>query len=175
MSSRFGPENKLTSLLNGVPLVRYGVEAALAAGAETWVVTGHDAEGVERCLQGLPVRFAYNSRYQLGIGTSIAMGVRASDKDSAGYLIIPGDMPRIDPITITKMVTKMSGPAGIVTLSDGVRQSSPTIFGSDYRVPLCHLRGDQGAKAIVQLSNRVEVLLVSPDELWDLDVPGGLP
>ena len=93
-STRFGTANKLVAEIDGRPLVRAVADAVLGAGvAEVVVVTGADAALIERALQGLPVRFVHNARWQDGMGSSIAAGVAALCDTADAAFIVPGDMP----------------------------------------------------------------------------------
>jgi molybdenum cofactor cytidylyltransferase len=94
-SSRFGPDNKLLRSFGGAPLVAHAVAAVRAAGADPIVVvTGHDAGAVRRALAEHRVTFIHNSRYEHGMGSSIAAGARAIQSASA-ILIALGDMPEV--------------------------------------------------------------------------------
>src|SRR5680860_1465834 len=66
--SRLARDNKLLANIGGRPMVRVTADALLGAGCieEVLVVTGHDAEAVERALEGLPVRSIYNSDWRDG-------------------------------------------------------------------------------------------------------------
>ena len=64
-STRMGGPNKLLAELGGKPLVRIVTEQALASKAErVIVVTGHQADQVERALQGLNVTFVHNPEFR---------------------------------------------------------------------------------------------------------------
>ncbi len=68
-STRMGGPNKLLAELGGKPLVRIVTEQALASKAKgVIVVTGHQAELVEKALQGLDVKFVRNPDFAAGTG-----------------------------------------------------------------------------------------------------------
>ncbi len=63
-STRMG-DNKLLAMLDGRPLVRHAVEAALGSAARpVVVVTGNDADAVRAALSGLDVRFVHNADFK---------------------------------------------------------------------------------------------------------------
>jgi molybdenum cofactor cytidylyltransferase len=63
-STRMGGPNKLLAELGGKPLVRLVTEQALASKAkDVIVVTGHQAELVEKALAGLDVKFVRNADF----------------------------------------------------------------------------------------------------------------
>src|SRR5690242_20426756 len=95
-STRMGATNKLTSDLDGKPLVRHTVEAALASRAHcVLVVTGHEAEAVRDALAGLDVGFAHNPEFASGLASSLKAGIRALPEDVGGAAVLLGDMPQI--------------------------------------------------------------------------------
>ena len=92
-SQRFGRDNKLLAHIGGKRVIRRVAEEVLDSGAEVVVVTGCDHLLVEQSLEGLPLRFANNSAWRRGMGSSIAVGVKALGSEALGSFIIPGDMP----------------------------------------------------------------------------------
>jgi molybdenum cofactor cytidylyltransferase len=82
-SSRFraaaganGPATKLTTDLNGKPLVRRVAEAALRSHARpVIVVTGYADAAVHDALEGLPLNFVYNDAFETGMASSIIRGL----------------------------------------------------------------------------------------------------
>jgi molybdenum cofactor cytidylyltransferase len=77
-SSRMEGQHKLLLPVGGEPAVRRTVGALSAAGpAEIVVVTGFRGRAVMEALDGLPVRFQPNPRYEEGQMTSVAAGVAA--------------------------------------------------------------------------------------------------
>lgn len=78
LSSRMRGEHKLLLPIAGEPAVRRTVSALVTAGPEEIVVvTGFRGRAVMEALDGLPVRFQSNPRYQEGQMTSVAAGVAA--------------------------------------------------------------------------------------------------
>ena len=82
-SSRFraagGPElTKLVAKLEGKPIVRRVVEAALATKARpVVVVTGYARELVEAAVADLDVDVAFNPRFASGLASSLSVGLSA--------------------------------------------------------------------------------------------------
>lgn len=162
-SRRFGPANKLLALLDGKPLVRHAAELLTSADfEEIIVVTGPDAEEVRRALDGLPVRFVHNERYLEGMGGSVATGIRAVASGSAGALVALGDMPRLDPELLARLVEifirnrceKIVFPS----LADG-SQRNPVLWPRRLFADVGALRGEQGAKAIL-MAHKAETVAV---------------
>lgn len=152
-SRRFGPENKLVAEVGGVPLVRRVAEAVARAGvAEIVVVTGHEREAVEAALDGLVLRFAYNSHWPDGMGTSIAAGVAALGGDAAGAFIVPGDMALISAALIETLMRafEVDDAANIIVpVTVCGEQRNPVLWPRTYFSELARLEGAEGAKKLI--------------------------
>lgn len=83
-----------------------------------------------------------------GMGRSIALGLQAN-RDSAGWLILPGDLPLIQPESISEVARQLQQSVIVVPW---YRQTSghPVGFASACADHLVRLTGDQGAKCVVQ-------------------------
>lgn len=179
-SQRFGEENKLLHSINGTPMARITVENVLAAGlGQVVVVTGHDADEVERALNGLDVKCARNATPWAGMGNSLAVGANVVSEDVRAIAVVLADMPSLKSETIAMLIDKLDPTSGrdIVVPVFGDRRGHPVVFGQRYLGGLRALSGDQGARAV--LSNAAEkVLAVAVDDpgvLKDVDTPDDLP
>jgi molybdenum cofactor cytidylyltransferase len=124
-------QDKLQSLLCGQP-VREHVLAAVRASGLPWHV-------VERTdTARLP-----NS----GMGDSIACGVAATP-DAHGWLILPADLPLIQPNTLLVVAEVLQQYAVVVPRYEG-QQGHPVGFAPSCREALMQLTGDHGARAVV--------------------------
>src|SRR3979411_1185205 len=95
-STRMGGPNKLLAELGGKTLVRIVTEQALASKAQgVIVVTGHQAEQVEKALQGLNGSCVPNPDFAEGLSSSVKAGVPSVLQSSDGAVICLGDMPLI--------------------------------------------------------------------------------
>ena len=124
-------QDKLQSLLCGQP-VREHVLAAVRASGLPWHV-------VERTHTAhLP---------NPGMGDSIACGVAATP-DALGWLILPADLPLIQPATLWGVAEALQQHAVVVPRYDG-QQGHPVGFAPSCREALLQLTGDHGARAVV--------------------------
>src|SRR4029077_4446756 len=84
-STRMGGPNKMLAELSGRKLVRISPEQALASKAsEGGVVTGHQAELVEKALSGLKVKFVRNPDFAGGLASSVKAGISAVSTEVDG-------------------------------------------------------------------------------------------
>jgi len=178
-SQRFGAENKMLHPIAGEPMIRHTVKQVLGAGlGDVVVVTGHDADDVERALQGLAIRCARNATPWAGMGTSLATGANAVKPDADAMFVVLGDMPKLKPETMLTMLGSLDPEGGrdiVVPVYDGKR-GHPVLFAARYFSRLCALSGDHGAREILNAHpERVCAVPVDdPGTLIDVDTPEGL-
>ncbi len=163
-STRMGGPNKLLATLEGTPLVRHAAKAALAAGlAEIVVVTGHQSDAVQASLDDLGVRFVHNPDFAEGLSTSLKTGLAALGPDVDAVVVMLGDMPRISPELIGRLVGAFAPAEGhhaVVPTAQG-RRGNPVLWGRRFFSELGRVTGDQGGRA---------VLLANPDAIAEVDV-----
>ncbi len=154
VSTRFGPENKLVAEFDGRPLVRAVADAILNSEiAEVVVVTGADAAPIERALEGLPVCFVHNARWQNGMGSSIAAGVSALGDTADAAFIVPGDMPLLTAGLLRRLIAAFErhngAPIVYPATADGA-QRNPVLWPRRQFPLLTALGGRGGAKTLLQ-------------------------
>lgn len=144
--------HKLDALLHHKPVLDHVIEAVKTAGLPWHLVR---PEG------GTP-----------GMGDSIALGVQAT-RHAAGWLILPGDLPLIQPRSLQLVAAALDEKTVVVPHYEG-RHGHPVGFGRDYRDALCALSGDSGAREIVRqarLAGKVQDLpLTDTGIIEDIDV-----
>jgi molybdenum cofactor cytidylyltransferase len=150
-STRMGAQNKLLADLGGKPMVRRVVETALASRARpVLVVTGHMAAEVGAALAGLEVRLVANPDYAAGLSNSLKAGIRAVPEECNGALVLLGDMPRVAPEHIDRLMDPfVASPEGIVVPVHEGRQGNPVLWPRRYFSALLQLDGDVGAKRLI--------------------------
>jgi molybdenum cofactor cytidylyltransferase len=178
-SQRFGADNKMLHPIDDEPMIRRTVRQVLAAGlGEVIVVTGHEADAVERTLQGLGVRCARNATPWAGMGTSLATGANAVNPEARAMFVVLGDMPRLQPETLLALLGALDPKGGhdiVVPVFDG-KHGHPVLFAARYFTRLCALSGDTGARGILNAHpERVSAVPVDdPGTLLDVDTPEDL-
>lgn len=184
-SSRFHAEggreiSKLVASLDGKPLARHAVEAALASRARpVVVVTGYARAAVEAALAGLPVVFAHNADFAAGLATSLKAGIAALPADVAGALVLLGDMPRIEAATLDSLIDAFVGhPLALAAapVHAGQRRN-PMLLSRALFAALARLTGDEGARRLIGEADRtriVEVQVEGDGVTLDIDTPGEL-
>jgi molybdenum cofactor cytidylyltransferase len=178
-STRMGGPNKLLAELNGKKLVRIATEQALASkAAEVIVVTGHQAELVEKSLQGLKVKFVRNPDFAGGLASSVKAGIAAVPANADGAVICLGDMPLIDAHLIDRLIETFAPDRGnliAVPVSDG-RRGNPVLWSRRFFSELMTLDGDIGARHLIAKHGEAvaEVPVDGHAAFLDIDTPQAL-
>lgn len=177
--SRMGAAKQLEEL-DGKPLVRWAAEAALGSAARpVVVVTGYEGERVAAALAGLPVVLVHNPRFAEGLATSLRAGLAQLDQGPpvAGALICLGDMPRVTSAHLDRLMTAFDPVAApIVVPTCERKRGNPVLWAHRYFPELRELRGDVGARGLLeQHAEQVVFLpLEDPAILLDVDTPQAL-
>lgn len=176
---RMGGSNKLLHPWQGKPLVRHVADAALAAQlAGVIVATGHEADGVRAALDGLGLDFTHAPDHADGLSATLKAGLAALPDDVDGVIVLLGDMPRVTPATIDKLVAAFSPADGrsILVPTCGGRRGNPVLWDRAFVAEMMALSGDTGARALlVQHAGAVcEVAVEDRGVLLDVDTPESL-
>lgn len=176
-STRMG-SNKLLELVEGKPLIRHVVEAALSAPIEAVVVvTGHQSAEVSLALSGLNVIFTHNADYAQGLSASLKTGIAAVSSGSAGALVLLGDMPLVSAGVIEQLIEAFANApeAKAVIPIAGGKRGNPVLISRRMFDQIAGLTGDKGARALLDdESGIVELDLNDSAVLSDIDTPAAL-
>jgi molybdenum cofactor cytidylyltransferase len=184
-SSRFraagGPDpTKLVAQLDGKPIVRRVVEAALATKARpVVVVTGYAQDVVESVVADLEVSFAFNPKFASGLASSLSVGLSAMPQDAVGALVLLGDMPLIEPRVADALIEAFlarEGALAAIPLTEG-RRGNPVLLGRGLFEAAMRLKGDEGARKLIGVLNEGELVEVGASDMgvtFDVDTPEDL-
>jgi molybdenum cofactor cytidylyltransferase len=178
-STRMGAQNKLLADIAGTPMVRRVVEAVLGSEARpVLVVTGYQAPDVAAALSGLDVTLVANPDYATGLASSLKAGIRAVPENCAGVVIILGDMPRIAPEHLDRLIDAYIADNGMTIIAPTHRgkRGNPVIWPPAFFPELLQLEGDTGAKSLlVEHARQVEEVELDTDAIFsDVDTPEAL-
>jgi molybdenum cofactor cytidylyltransferase len=174
-SERFGAENKLLAILDGRPLISHAI-AILAEMDFGALIAVCDPEGQ-------PSRIARASGFTIvspsepgnALACSIAAGVRTASAlpGIEAALICLADMPFISRDHINRLIDAHDAQNAMVVASfDGETAMPPALFGRDHFAQLQNLRGDIGAKSLLQNAHLIyadTTTLTDIDTVEDLD------
>ncbi|HYC70764.1 MAG TPA: nucleotidyltransferase family protein [Opitutaceae bacterium] len=161
--------------VDGTPLVRRAAEAALAVPlAPVVAVLGARAEEIQPALGGLPVHVTVNERWPEGLGSSVAAGVRAAlaiSPDLDAIVLGLADQPGVTGAHLARLVAarRATGRSLVASLGGGPPQP-PALFAAPWFPRLLELRGDAGARSLLQ-ENAAALAGVPLADARDLDTP----
>ena len=174
-SQRFG-RSKLLEVLGGEPLVRRATAlAGSVCGERSILVTGHDSAAVWAAA-GDAARFVIvNDRHQQGIGGSIALAAKAASHTADALLLLFADQPLVTAQHLEALVDRWSGKANeIVATAFAGTVGPPVLFPSGALEALGELRGDEGAKRVLQDPAFDLETVTFEDAAIDIDAPADL-
>ena len=174
-STRFGQPKLTVPLSDGQQI---GIQSAsLLAGVLDdciAVVRDEDQEFANQ-LRHLGFRIVVQPSRDAGMGDSLALGIKASN-NADGWLIALADMPWIHESTLRKVIDSLQSGAAIAAPSYKGKRGHPVGFSHKYCNELMLLKGDTGARQILEdHSDDLQVLEVDdPGILRDVDNPRDL-
>jgi molybdenum cofactor cytidylyltransferase len=183
-STRFG-SNKLLALAPSSPqdgarrepLVVLAARHLIAGAGNALAVMRPGESELRRALEGAGCTVIESENSRRGIGESLAAAVEAS-REAAGWIVALGDMPFVRPSTVEAVRTQLEIGALIaapLNARTGER-GHPVGFAFSLRDELLALRGDAGARAVIQRHHDalVPVPVDDPGIYLDIDTPDAL-
>ena len=178
-SRRMGKVNKLLANVDGKPMVAHVIESLLASQARPLaVVTGHDYAAVEATLPKGAYTLTHNPDYASGLSSSLRRGLAALPEEIDGVLVCLGDMPRVSPDILNRLIAAfnpLEGRAICVPTWQGKR-GNPVLFARRFFAEMQEIAGDTGARALI--GEHAEVVCEVPMDddavLLDVDTPEAL-
>jgi CTP:molybdopterin cytidylyltransferase MocA len=174
--SRFGGAKQLADIA-GEPMVRRVARTLLETDVPVLAVTGAYADDVEAMLDDLPLSLIRCEDWQLGMGHSLAAGVRALThmySQASAMLVCLADQPLLEAAFLRTMLQRhRQAPDRILATAQNGTQGPPALFPRDCFDALAALSGPQGARTVLQRETaRVE--LFTSNGLLDVDTADDL-
>jgi molybdenum cofactor cytidylyltransferase len=175
-SSRMG-RPKQTIPLHGVPMLEMALESFRRSNVgRVVVVLGANAVEVRKRMRFAHEVVVVNEAFSEGMSSSLRLGLENTGEADAA-IIAMGDQPFVLPDTINRMIAAYDeSRARIVIPTYRGARGNPVLFDRSVFSQIKEIRGDVGAKAVVQ-RNAGQVLEVEvPDGgvLIDIDTPSDL-
>ena len=169
--TRFGGGKLVHPLEDGVPIAGHAARNLVAAGLDVIaVVRGGDfplADLLEQ--EGCEVTHCAESVH--GMGHTLAHGV-GEMREAGGWIVALADMPRVKPATIQAIAAALVNGAVIAAPFHDGQRGHPVGFSARLRDELTQLRGDAGARAVLQ-RHAHEIVRIDCDDpgvLLDIDL-----
>lgn len=179
-SRRMAPHNKLLIAdRTGKPMIARVVDNVLASRARPiLVVTGHQAEHVEKTLAGKPVRFVHAPDYAEGLSASLKAGIAAMPPECAAAIVCLGDMPLVTGRIIDRLLAAYDPDQGklIVLPTFRGKQGNPMLWDKRFFAEILQISGDSGARFLLarHTETLAEVEVAEDAVLRDFDTTESL-
>ena len=174
-ATRFGSPKQLVRI-SGRPLLHNTVSRAVEiAGAATIVVLGAYAAELAPLLSHTPATVVVNRDWREGIGSSIRAGVARLPAACSGVMLVLADQAAVTAEDLQRLVSAWKRQpeyvaAAIYTGAVGV----PAIFPRSRFKELSELRGDVGARMLLQRNPDRVVRVPMESAALDIDTPEDL-
>ena len=173
--TRFGTTKQLAEL-HGRPMVRWALDAAMESGLRPVIaVLGPSAAKIEAVLPaGVDVVRAPTAR--LGIAHSLRALVRALEGHRQVGAVCVGlaDQPLVGPDAYRRLASAYDAGATFAVASYDGRRGNPVLIGRALWPRVARLRGDSGARALMEEVSGVEVDCTATGRPDDVDTPADL-
>ncbi|HWW04096.1 nucleotidyltransferase family protein [Collimonas sp.] len=168
---RFDPSGSRSKLLQSLPTacgqtVLATAAGNLAAALPICVVLRYDV--AELITQVAGYAWVQCEAADDGMAASLVYGLQQT-ADAAGWVIALADMPYVQTSTIHALASALRLGADIAVPTHLGRRGNPVGFGRKYLPQLLALRGDHGARSLLQSLPVVEVAVDDPGIHQDID------
>ena len=174
-ATRFGSDKLLHPLPHGVPIAAQAARhlASQIPRIVAVVKPGAEELSIQLKNEGCEVEVCENAAE--GMGASLACAVRAAGR-ADGYLVALADMPFVRPASIAAVRDALASGAALAAPYFRTRRGHPVGISGRFFDRLVSLKGDEGAKSVLQDNQSVTVKIPvgDPGVIRDIDTPGDL-
>ncbi len=176
-AERYGSQ-KLLASVGGSPLLERTVRSLLDGGLDRVVVVlGPDAAAIRSAVSALAdrrVSVATNRHPERGMLSSIQEGFSEASGDPV--VVLPGDMPYVEPATVAGLLQRHDETGGIVSPRFGGKRGHPVVIPGKYRD---EIRGAPASATLHEIlrahaGERVDMDVYDRGVVRDVDVPADL-
>ncbi len=174
-SRRFGSDKLLHPLADRTPIAVAALANLRAAIPHVIAVVRPGVTLLENRLSEAGATVVLCTDADEGMGRSLATAVSVSGA-AGGWVVALADMPYIRPETITKIAAALSAGAPIAAPAYRGERGHPVGLSAQFRGELEALRGDEGARALLnQNAHLMQLIEVDdPGVRRDIDTPADL-
>lgn len=174
-STRLGQPKQLVKL-GGRPALHRVVSAAVGiAGHSVTVVIGAHAKELTHLLGHSPASLIVNREWEEGMASSIRRGLASMPAACDAVMILLGDQVAVTTDDLKRLVNAWKEQDSVIATATYERHVGvPAIFPRVCFSELAELRGDNGARLVLERNNYRLVRVPMPNAAIDLDTPEDL-
>ncbi|HEY4368317.1 MAG TPA: nucleotidyltransferase family protein [Steroidobacteraceae bacterium] len=174
-STRLGQPKQLVKLGGRPALHRVVANAVAIAGHSVTVVIGAHARDLTHLLGHSPASVVVNREWEEGMGASIRRGLAALPAACDAVMIVLGDQVAVTADDLKRLVGAWKEQEGAIAAATYDRHVGvPAIFPRICFSELAELRGDRGARLVLERNSYRLVRVPMPNAAIDLDTPEDL-
>ena len=178
-SSRMGRPKQLLRIENEALVARMARRLIDLAPGSVMVVTGSAWQAVNDQLSGLPLQIVHNPRWEEGMASSLAAGVKNLPAEIDGVLIMLCDQWRVGLADLQELVQAWTTDISLITAACWQNEGwqvigPPAIFPSSLFEELTALKGDRGARVVIENHRDRAAFVAMKNARFDLDEPADL-
>lgn len=174
-STRLGQPKQLVKLGGRPALHRVVSNAVAIAGHSVTVVIGAHARDMTHLLGHSPASVIVNRDWEEGMASSIRRGLAALPAACDAVMILLGDQVAVTTDDLKRLVSAWKEQDNIIATATYERHVGvPAIFPRVCFSELAELRGDHGARLVLERNNYRLVRVPMPNAAIDLDTPEDL-
>jgi molybdenum cofactor cytidylyltransferase len=171
-SSRLGSPKQLLQF-NGKSLLRHSVEEALQTRLPVIVVVGANSQLIKDELKNLNITIEENKRWHEGMSTSLQCGLAAAKNlknEIDGIIFMVSDQPFVSATLLTNLL-KAQDESGLPIAASGYAGAlgTPVLFHKFFFDELMNLRGDTGARKLIEKYKNLATEISFPEGVIDID------
>jgi molybdenum cofactor cytidylyltransferase len=170
--TRMPGSEKLLLEVDGKTMVRHAMESASEGGCHQVVVV-YSSSDVRDALEG-DAELVHNPKAKTGMASSLQVGLKAMRREIEAAVIILGDQPLVGSRTIAALMRAWrregSRPAVAVAQSKG-EWTPPVVLARELWEDLMALKGDAGARQVLQGHPELIDIVPAPGRPDDIDTP----
>jgi len=172
-STRMAGSDKLLLEFDGRPMIKSVIEAASDGGCHQILVVYSSNEVMQAV--GRDAELIHNPRASTGMASSLQVGLRALRSDMEAALVLLGDQPMVGSRTVAALLRAWrqegSRPAVAVSRGEGGKWAPPVVLARELWDQLMTLKGDAGARQVLDHRPDLVDTVPSLDRLDDVDTP----
>jgi molybdenum cofactor cytidylyltransferase len=174
-SRRLGQPKQLVKLGSRPLLHRVVASAVSLAGHAVTVILGAHASELSGLLAHSPASVVVNRDWEEGISSSIRRGLSALPPGCEAVLLLLGDQVGVTADDLRRLASAWNGEPSVIAASMYDQHLGvPAIFPHIFFNELAELRGDEGARKIIERNQYRVSRVPMPNAAIDLDTPDDL-